>query len=116
MSVLADDVVVSIISEGGVGVKIAADISSEEQVAEIISNANRDLGDFDVLVTNAAFGNRVPWHEISVIEWDYTQAVNVRGAFLYAKACDPGMLRRKGGKIITVASVIVELGMAGLLD
>lgn len=116
MSALGDDVVASIISEGGVAVKIAADISSEEQVAEMIANANCELGDIDVLVTNAAFGNRVPWHEISVMQWDYTQAVNVRGAFLCAKACYPGMLRRKGGNIITVTSVTVELAMAGLLD
>ena len=116
MSTLADDVVASIKSEGGTAIKIAADISSEEQVAEMIATTKRELGDVDILVTNAAYGIRTPWHEISVKQWDYTQAVNVRGAFLCAKACYPGMLRRKGGNIITVTSVTVELGMAGHLD
>ena len=116
MSTLADDVVASIKSEGGKAIKIAADISSEEQVAEMIATTKRELGDVDILVTNAAYGIRTPWHEISVKQWDYTQAVNVRGAFLCAKACYPGMLRRKGGNIITVTSVTVELGMAGHLD
>ena len=116
MSKLADDVVASIKSEGGTALKIAADISSEEQVTEMIATINRELGDVDVLVTNAAYGIRKPWHEISVEQWDYTQAVNLRGAFLCAKACYPGMLRRKGGNIITVTSVTVELGMAGHLD
>ena len=116
MSKLADDVVASIKSEGGTALKIAADISSEEQVTEMIATINRELGDVDILVTNAAYGIRKPWHEISVEQWDYTQAVNLRGAFLCAKACYPGMLRRKGGNIITVTSVTVELGMAGHLD
>jgi 3-oxoacyl-[acyl-carrier protein] reductase len=116
MSKLADDVVASIKSEGGKAIKIAADISSEEQVTEMIATINREMGDVDVLVTNAAYGIRKPWHEISVKQWDYTQAVNLRGAFLCAKACYPGMLRQKGGNIITVTSVTVELGMAGHLD
>ena len=116
MSKLADDVVASIKSKGGMAIKIAADISSEEQVAEMIATINREMGDVDILVTNAAYGIRKPWHEISVKQWDYTQAVNLRGAFLCAKACYPGMLRRKGGNIITVTSVTVELGMAGHLD
>jgi 3-oxoacyl-[acyl-carrier protein] reductase len=116
MSKLADGVVDAIRAEGGSAVKVPADISSEEQVTEMVEAARREFGDVDILVTNAAYGVRVPWHEISAKQWDYTQAVNVRGAFFCAKACYPGMLRRKGGNIITVTSVTVELGMAGLLD
>lgn len=116
MNSLADEVVASIRAGGGSAVKVPADISSEEQVTELVAAANREFGDVDILVTNAAYGVRVPWHEITTKQWDYTQAVNVRGAFLCAKACYPGMLRRKGGNIITVTSVTVELGMAGLLD
>ena len=116
MGKLADEVVESIRTHGGSAVKVPADISSEEQVTEMVDAARREFGDIDILVTNAAYGVRVPWHEISTKQWDYTQAVNVRGAFLCAKACYPGMLRRKGGNIITVTSVTVELGMAGLLD
>lgn len=116
MDKLADGVVDAIRADGGSAVKVPADISSEEQVAEMVEAARREFGDVDILVTNAAYGVRVPWHEITTKQWDYTQAVNVRGAFLCAKACYPGMLRRKGGNIITVTSVTVELGMAGLLD
>lgn len=116
MNKLADGVVDAIRADGGAAVKVPADISSEEQVAEMVESARREFGDVDILVTNAAYGVRTPWHEISMKQWDYTQAVNVRGAFFCAKACYPGMLRRKGGNIITVTSVTVELGMAGLLD
>lgn len=116
MGKLADDVVASIRADGGSAVKVPADISNEDQVSEMVAAANSEFGDVDILVTNAAYGVRVPWHEITVKQWDYTQSVNVRGAFLCAKACYPGMLRRKGGNIITVTSVTVELGMAGLLD
>ena len=69
-----------------------------------------------MLVANAAYSNRLPWHQISAEQWDHTHAVNLRGAFLCAQACREGMLRAGGGSIISVTSVTVELGMAGLLD
>jgi len=116
MSKLADGVVHAIRADGGSAVKVPADISSEEQVMGMVETARGEFGDVDILVTNAAYGVRVPWHEISTKQWDYTQAVNVRGAFLCARACYPGMLRRERGNIITVTSVTVELGLAGLLD
>ena len=43
-------------------------------------------------------------------------AVNLRGTFLCSRAVHPGMLRKGQGSIVTVTSVTVELGMAGLLD
>lgn len=113
---LADGVVSSIREEGGTAIQVPADVTSRSQIEAAVATARRELGDIDVLVTNAAYGNRVPWHEISEEQWDRTHAVNVRGAFVCAQACYPGMLRRGGGSIIAVTSVTVELGMAGLLD
>jgi len=116
MDALAEGVVDSIRRAGGSAIKIAADVTSEAQVKSMVECARLEFGDIDVLVTNAASSNRLAWHEISVEQWDHTHAVNVRGAFVCAKACYPGMLRRKNGSIITVTSVTVNLGMAGLLD
>jgi len=116
MNALADEVVDSIRSAGGSAIKVSADVTSEAQVESMVECARLEFGDIDVLVTNAAYANRLPWHEISVEQWDHTYEVNVRGAFICAKACYPGMLRRKSGSIITVTSVTVNLGMAGMLD
>jgi 3-oxoacyl-[acyl-carrier protein] reductase len=112
----ADEVVDSILDAGGLAVRQSADVTSREQIDAAVAMTQRTFGDIDVLVTNAAYSNRLPWHEISAEQWDHTHAVNLRGAFLCAQACYEGMRRRGGGSIIAVTSVTVELGMAGLLD
>jgi 3-oxoacyl-[acyl-carrier protein] reductase len=116
MERLADGVVRSIADAGGRAVRVSADVSSATDIASLMESAREAFGDVDVLVNNAAYSNRLPWNEIPAEQWDHTQAVNVRGAFLCAQACYEGMLRKGRGSIICVTSVTVELGMAGLLD
>jgi 3-oxoacyl-[acyl-carrier protein] reductase len=105
-----------VVGAGGRAIRLSADVTSRAQIDHVVAVTREQLGDVDVLVTNAAYSNRLPWHEISAEQWDQTHAVNLRGAFLCAQACREGMLRKGGGSIITVTSVTVELGMAGLLD
>lgn len=116
METLADGVVASIVEAGGRAIRASADVTSRAQIDAAVAAAQREFGDVDVLVTNAAWANRLPFHEISEEQWDHTHAVNLRGAFLCAQACYEGMLRRGRGSIIAVTSVTVEVGMAGLLD
>lgn len=116
MEDLADGVVAAINDGGGTAIRLSADVSSRPQIDAMVATTRSQLGDIDLLVTNAAYSNRLAWHEISAEQWDHTHAVNLRGAFLCAQACHAGMLRKGGGSIITVTSVTVELGMAGLLD
>jgi 3-oxoacyl-[acyl-carrier protein] reductase len=112
----ADEVVKIITNSGGRAIRISGDVTSREQIDRVVSETKKEFGDIDILVTNAAYANRLPWHQISVEQWDHTHAVNVRGAFVCAQACYEGMLRKGGGSIITVTSVTANLGMAGLLD
>ena len=115
MEALASDVVSRITDAGGAAITVAADVTMPEEVEAMVAEARSAFGDIDVLVTNAAYARRSPWNEISVEQWDQTLAVNLRGAFVCAKAVHPGMLRRGRGSIITVTSVMVDLGMAGAL-
>ena len=116
MEALASEVVSRIRNAGGAAIKVAANVTVPEEVEAMVAEARSAFGDIDVLVTNAAYARRSPWNEISVEQWDQTLAVNLRGAFVCAKAVHPGMLRRGRGSIITVTSVMVDLGMAGALD
>jgi 3-oxoacyl-[acyl-carrier protein] reductase len=116
MERLADDVVRSIADAGGKAIRLSADVTSREHIDEAVAATQREFGDIDVLVANAAYANRLPWHQISAEQWDHTLAANLRGAFLCAQACYEGMLRQGGGSIIAVTSVTVETGMAGMLD
>ena len=116
MEQLADEVVASIVDTGGRAIRASADVTSRAQIDAAVAAAQRAFGDVDVLVTNAAWANRLPFMEIPEEQWDHTLAVNLRGAFLCAQACYEGMRRHGRGSIIAVTSVTVEVGMAGLLD
>lgn len=116
MDALADGVVGRIRDAGGRAIQVPGDISVPEEVERMAATAEREFGDVDILVANAAYSERVPWNEIDLKQWDRTMNVNVRGTYLCARAVYPGMLRLGRGSIITLTSVTVDLGMAGFLD
>ena len=97
-------------AHGHGAVAIEADVSDEAAVARLAGQAAAELGPVTVLVANAAASTRQPWTEISVAQWNHIMAVNVTGALLCAQAVYPGMKRAGHGKIITVSSVMVQLG------
>jgi len=83
------------------------DVSSEEEVAELITNVKQKFGRIDVLINNAGVMTRAraAW-ELEVSKWDYTMAVNLRGVFLMTRAVLPLMIQQKAGSIINVSSAI----------
>ena len=94
------------------------DVASEGDVAALAQATRERLGTADILVNNAAIFSgltRQPFLKIEAAEWDQVMAVNTRGPFLCAKAFAPGMIDRKRGKIVNVASATVFKGIAGLL-
>lgn len=113
---LAHGVVERIVAAGGRAMVVPADVSDPEAVRAMVARVAEVFGDPDVLVNNAVRSERHPWHEITVDDWDRTMAVNLRGALLGAQAVRAGMLRKGGGSIINLSSVMAELGMAGNLD
>jgi NAD(P)-dependent dehydrogenase (short-subunit alcohol dehydrogenase family) len=83
------------------------DVSLEEHVGCFIQDIEKKHGKIDVLVNNAGVMTRpVPLADLEIKKWDYTIAVNLRGAFLVTRAALPLMIRQKGGSIINVSSMI----------
>lgn len=115
MASLASEVVDEIVRGGGQAIAVGADVTDEGQVDAMFATAADAFGDVDVVIANAGKGERGPWHEISVDNWDRVVAINLRGTFLCAKAAYPGMRRKGSGAIVTVSSVMAHLGMAGSL-
>ncbi len=73
--------------------------------AQGIGEAFREIGPVDVLVNNAAiFGPIGPFAETDFDQWWGPLDVNVRGAMLCTRAVLPGMLERRRGRIINVAT------------
>lgn len=96
---------------GGAGaIAVQADVSDRQAVAAMVDQVGSALGHVSVLVANAAASGRLPWHEIDDAEWDRVMRVNVNGTLFCAQAVYPAMRERARGRIITVSSVMVEIG------
>ena len=83
---------------------IRGDVSKAVDARRFVSTTKRDLGPIDVLVNNAGIYLQKSTEELSEREWDLVLDINLKGAFLCTKYALPGMIRRKRGNIINVAS------------
>ena len=98
-------------------VPVIADVSSPEQTARLAQVAVDAAGGLDALVNNAAVIaglQRRPFDEIADDEWDRVLAVNLKGAWLCAKALVPLLRAAGGGAIVNLASETALSGSPGL--
>jgi 3-oxoacyl-[acyl-carrier protein] reductase len=90
---------------------IVADAADSDQMAAAVRAADSAFAPgVDTVIANAAATDKLPWNEISVEQWDEIMAVNLRGAFVAALHAAEGMRQRGYGKIITVGSVMANIG------
>ena len=87
-----------------------ADVTDEEQMAALADEIEADLGGVDILVNNAGVIRRVPMTEMAAADFRQVVDIDLVGPFICAKAVLPGMIRRGGGKIINICSMMSELG------
>jgi 3-oxoacyl-[acyl-carrier protein] reductase len=87
------------------GVAIQADVSKRADVERMVARAEEELGPIDLLVNNAgiAIWEESAW-ELEPEEWWHVLEVNVLGVYLCCRAVLPGMIARRGGRIVNVAS------------
>ncbi|MGD8343493.1 MAG: 3-oxoacyl-ACP reductase family protein [Desulfobacterales bacterium] len=93
-----------------------ADVAEEADTLAMAKEAARAFGRIDILVNNAAIYDgikRKPFYEIDLAEWDLVMAVNVKGAFLAARAVFPFMKEQGYGKIVNLASEVFFTGSHG---
>jgi NAD(P)-dependent dehydrogenase (short-subunit alcohol dehydrogenase family) len=93
------------------------DVTSSEQTLGLGARADELMGGLDALVNNAAVVGgltRRPFDEIPEDEWDRVLGVNLKGAWLCAKATVPLMRRAGGGSIVNLASEVAFSGSPGL--
>lgn len=98
----------------GKAVAIPCDVSQPAQVERMVRQALAELRWIDVLVNNAGIGGPGgPLVGTAIEDWDAVLSVNLRGAFLCARAVLPHMMERRLGSIINVSSWLGRDSTAG---
>ncbi|MDR1897742.1 MAG: gluconate 5-dehydrogenase [Prevotellaceae bacterium] len=86
------------------------DITKESQVTQTVAQITSEVGIIDILVNNAGIIKRIPSLEMSAEEFWQVIDVDLIGPFIVSKAVAPGMIKKGGGKIINICSMMSELG------
>lgn len=86
-------------------IPVAGDASEEPSIDRLFSETERRLGACDLLVNAAGMIDPARLVDTSAEQWDRIFAVNVRSAFLACRRALPGMIGRKRGAIVNVASI-----------
>lgn len=81
------------------------DVTCAEQIASFVAGTEKNLGTAEILVNNAGIGYFGPTHEASEHDWDAVLDTNLKSVFLMSKAVAAGMIQRRGGHVINIASL-----------
>ena len=87
-----------------------ADLTQREQTKNVISAVVEKMGDLDILVNNAGIIRRSPAVEHPEDDWDATLESDLTATFILSQAACRIMLKKGGGKIINIASVLAFQG------
>ncbi|NMM89922.1 2-hydroxycyclohexanecarboxyl-CoA dehydrogenase [Rhodococcus sp. SRB_17] len=109
----AEKVAADIRAGGGQAAAFQCDITQRPQVDAAVAGAEAQLDPIDVLVNNAGWDVFKPFTKTVPAEWDRLIAINLTGALHMHHAVLPGMVERKAGRIVNVASDAARGGSSG---
>jgi NAD(P)-dependent dehydrogenase (short-subunit alcohol dehydrogenase family) len=91
-----------------------ADVTDETQVGRAVAALSDELGPTTVLVNNAGRNSYADPVAMTAAEWDDVFAVDLKGAWLMARAVLPAMIERRAGSIVNIASIHARLTTKGM--
>jgi 3-oxoacyl-[acyl-carrier protein] reductase len=92
---------------------VQADVSQEEEVTRLFSEASQQLGPITILVNNAGTTRDKLIVQMSLNDFEHVMDSNLRSAFLCTRAVLRGMMKARWGRIVNVASIAGLVGSAG---
>jgi len=98
------------LSDAGLKADVAVfDITDRDAIGAGVAAAIATHGGIDILVNNAGIQRRAPFVDFLQKEWDEVIATNLTAPFVVSQAVLPGMIAKRRGKIIHIASLMSEL-------
>src|ERR1700680_1933345 len=91
---------------GAAAIAVAADVSKQAEIEQVIERTVNAFGGVNVLVNNAGILHPGNVEQITEQQWDETFNTNVRGLWLLSRAVLPHMRKAGAGSIINMASVL----------
>ncbi len=91
-------------AEGASIETVACDVRKPRQVERMVAGIIRRHRRIDILMYIAGVGKAVPFLRTDEKHWDWTVDINLKGAFLVARAVVPHMVRQRRGKLVFMAS------------
>ncbi|MCL2128630.1 MAG: gluconate 5-dehydrogenase [Treponema sp.] len=86
------------------------DVTDENAVNETAARIEKEAGVIDILVNNAGIIKRIPMTEMSAADFRLVIDIDLNAPFIVSKAVIPSMIKKGGGKIINICSMMSELG------
>lgn len=112
----ANDTQASIEALGRRCIAIRADVSQEEDVTRLFTEAMSALGPVTILVNNAGTTRDKLILQMSASDFDYVIQSNLRSTFLCTRASLRSMMKARWGRIVNIASIAGVLGSAGQIN
>jgi len=98
---------------GGKAQAFACDITDRQSVDAAVAASESALGPVAILVNNAGFDIFKPFLKTEPSEWERLIAINLRGPLHMHHAVLPGMVERRYGRVVNVASDAARVGSTG---
>ncbi len=109
----AEGVAAEIREAGGTALSLSVDVTDADQVAGMVRATLDQFGRVDVLVNNAGIVRDQLAMRMSPSDWDAVIATNLTAVFTCSRAVLRPMLKQRAGRIISVGSVVGQMGNAG---
>lgn len=91
----------------------ACDVADVASVNALVADVEKAFGSLDILVNNAGLTRDNIMMRLSDDDWDAVIDANLRGAFVATRAAVRGMMKRRWGRVINIASVVGLIGNKG---